>query len=188
MHKFPDLEDAAYEQSSKKEEDDEPGRRLAQLGGRDGTAVAEKVLRRFLDVPARRYLLVGGCRLVIVLHVDPPFPQAGLRPGWPFLFGAGAPHSSLLFPRPAYSPWRLATLYFRVIDLDSDAGDSKVNETERDAPGEGEQAPSATRWSTPQGTMGIVLIYLAVMAALWGYMYVILLRSEGVWSGLSGGV
>lgn len=80
-----------------------------------------------------------------------------------------------------------------MIELDSDAGDSKVNEAGREtasgeAPTEGNEAPAPARWSTPQGTMGIVLIYLAVMAALWGYMYVILLRSEGIWGGLSGGV
>ena len=91
-------------------------------------------------------------------------------------------------PRAAYSPGRLETLHFRVIDLDSGAGDSKVNEPGRDEPGEGKQAPSAARWATPQGTMGIVLIYIAVMAALWGYMYAILLRSEGFWGRLSGGV
>lgn len=60
----------------------------------------------------------------------------------------------------------------------------KEHEKSRVAPEEG--APSQSDFATPQGTMGIVLIYLAAMAALWGYMYVILLRSQGFWGGLLG--
>lgn len=37
--------------------------------------------------------------------------------------------------------------------------------------------------ATPQGTMALVLFYIAGTAVLWGYMYYILLRSEGFWGG-----
>lgn len=39
---------------------------------------------------------------------------------------------------------------------------------------------AAGAYRTPQGTMGLVLVYLAAMAILWFYVYFILLRSEGV--------
>ena len=43
-----------------------------------------------------------------------------------------------------------------------------------------EEAPSSTdTMRAPQGTMGIVLIYLAATTILWFYVYFILLRSEG---------
>lgn len=88
--------------------------------------------------------------------------------------------------KPVYSARPLARIYLRVIDLDSNSGDSNVTEHSRNEVEAGEGTPSAGKFVTPQGTMGIVLIYLAAMAALWGYVYVILLRSQGFWSGLFG--
>ena len=45
--------------------------------------------------------------------------------------------------------------------------------------GAGGAPPAADALEAPQGTLGIVLIYLAVTAGLWFYVYFILLRSEG---------
>lgn len=67
-----------------------------------------------------------------------------------------------------------------------DSNSIDTNATERGAKPESNPRAPGKAFATPQGTMSIVLIYLAAMAALWGYMHVILLRSEGFWGGLLG--
>lgn len=57
-------------------------------------------------------------------------------------------------------------------------GKSEEGAPQTHAVQEASQAVGA--FKTPQGTMSLVLIYLAAMAILWFYVYFILLRSEGV--------
>lgn len=40
----------------------------------------------------------------------------------------------------------------------------------------------------PRGTMALVVVYLSAVGILWAYMYLILLRSEGVWGVMHGGM
>ena|GEM_PF-2765368 len=51
------------------------------------------------------------------------------------------------------------------------------------------EAPRVTgELEAPRGTMALVIVYLSVIAVLWAYMYVILLRSEGVVGAMRGGM